>query len=71
MLRFILRRTTRDQGDVSTGLYTVDADVPSLERELIRGGYGGGPNGDDFERTAVFGVEVLPASPPVPSKEKD
>jgi hypothetical protein len=59
MLRFVLTRYNRDQGHVSRMTLTVDADVPQLEKEITRGGYGSGPNGDDFEYAEVTGVEVL------------
>lgn len=58
MLRFMLEKTTRDQGYVSTGLYTLDLDVPELEKELRSGGYGAGPNGDDFTHSKLIGIEV-------------
>jgi hypothetical protein len=63
MLRFILKRYNRDNGHVSQILLTVDADVPELQREIQRGGYGSGPNGDDFQYAEVVGVEVLKDKP--------
>ena len=58
MIRFIAKRTVRDQGCVSEHLETLDANVPELEKFLLRGGFGGGPNGDDFDKTVLIGVEV-------------
>lgn len=60
MLRFVLTRYNRDQGHVSRATLTVDADVPELETEIKRGGYGSGPNCDDFLYAEVVGVEILP-----------
>lgn len=57
MIRFILETTTRDQGHVYVSLSTVDAECPELEGQLRRGGYGSGPNGDDFEYWKVIGAE--------------
>jgi hypothetical protein len=69
MLRFILKTVTRDQGDVRTETSTVDvSSCPELERELMHGGYGGGPNGDDFSYTQVLGVEVRAESKKEPEK---
>lgn len=68
MLRFVLTRYNRDQGHVSRQTLTVDADVPELQRAIQNGGYGGGPNGDDFQYAEVTGVEVLPE--PSPQKGK-
>jgi hypothetical protein len=59
MLRFVLTRYNRDQGHVSRTVLTVDAEVPILEREITRGGYGSGPNGDDFQYAEVVSVEVI------------
>lgn len=62
MLRFVLTRYNRDQGHVSRVTLTVNADVPTLEREITRGGYGGGCDNDDFQYAEVVGVEVLPTA---------
>ncbi len=59
MLRFILSKETRNQGYVGKDLCTLDVDCPQLEKILRSGGYGAGPDGDDFEHTILVGVEVL------------
>lgn len=59
MIRFICRVVNRDQGHVKTDLVTVEAEVPALEKMLLRGGYGSGPDGDDFEYGELIGAEVI------------
>lgn len=57
MLRFILKRTIRDNisgGYESEAFVTVDVNVPEVERLLCRGGYG--ENG--FDATRLIGVEI-------------
>lgn len=58
MVRIIVERITRDQGTVFYGHETVDVESPELEK-LLNGGYGGGPNGDDFTYVKVIGAEIL------------
>ena len=57
MLRFILKQ--RVKNDISgvefERLYTIDVDVPEVERALDSGGYG--ENG--YDRTDLVGVEIL------------
>lgn len=57
MLRFILRRKTRDNesGLEGEGFYTIDADVPELERALGSGGIGH----QGYDVTELIGVEQL------------
>lgn len=38
---------------------TENAEVPALESVLRRGGQGGGPNGDAFQRFELIAVELL------------
>lgn len=57
-VRFIFERTVRDQGDVRKTYVTVDAECDAVEKVLTRGGWGGGPNGDDFDITKLVGAEV-------------
>lgn len=61
MLRFILRRETRDHHNdfASTAHITYDAQVPELEMMLRKGG--SGPYG--FDSTHLVGVEVLDDTP--------
>lgn len=56
-LRFILRRKLHDahSGATHEGLFTIDAEVPELERALDRGGYGAGQG---YDLTELVGVEV-------------
>ncbi len=58
MLRFVILRKYRDAltGLETEGLYTVDAECPELEREMIGGGYG--ENGYDVRE--LKGAEILP-----------
>lgn len=60
MLRFILKRSFRDDISQCCGesLITVDCDVPALEELLRRGGYG--PSG--FDRYDLQGAEVRSGS---------
>jgi len=56
MLRFILKNTyscelTGDSGEI---LKTIDIDLPLLEEELKKGGFG--ENG--FDKTELIGVEI-------------
>jgi hypothetical protein len=70
MIRFILKHENRYGGYVSDDLETLDVDCPELEKVLTRGGYGGGPDGGDFDRTRLIGAEVRPGAAPS-SREKD
>ena len=58
MVRFIIRRVTRDMGHVSNQLSTRDIECQELEAILRQGGRGGGPDGDDFEYCELVGAEV-------------
>lgn len=58
MVRIIVERITRDQGTVFSGHETVDVESPELET-LLNGGFGGGPNGDDFTYVRVIGAQRL------------
>jgi len=56
MVRFILRHTRADAmcGTHSTGLYTLTAECPAIEREITRGGFGE----YGWETVDVVGAEV-------------
>jgi len=58
MIRFIAKRKIRNIGDVTETLETLDIEVPALESWLTRGGFGGGPDNDDFDYTLLIGAEV-------------
>lgn len=58
MLKFVVEITSRDQGYVYSRLVVVEAECPELEKVVHQGGYGGGPNGDDFLVTRILGAEV-------------
>ena len=55
-LRFIIKRRQLSECMDRDDLYTIDADVPELERALRSGGYG--PGGCDSH--TLLGVEILP-----------
>lgn len=57
MLRFIVRRKTRDNesGYEGESHFTIDANVPELERALGSGGIGH----HGYDVTELVGVEVL------------
>lgn len=61
MLRFIFRHSTKDQnnGFETSGLVTLDIDVPEVENMLTRGG--SSEAGYDF--TDIEDIEVLPKKP--------
>lgn len=59
MLRFILRRKTRDEyngGFEHESFETIEINVPELESLLTRGG--SGPSG--YDATSLVGIEVSP-----------
>jgi hypothetical protein len=58
-IRLIIKNTNRDQGHVRVELETYVIDHAGLESILRRGGFGGGPNGDDFLYSEVIGAEVV------------
>lgn len=57
MIRFILRRAIKDSNSSYEGatFYTLDVDVPELEKQLTRGGLGE----DGYEIVTLFDVEVI------------
>lgn len=62
MLRFIIERKTLDSSTQMTtvGHYTIDSEVPELEDELTRGGFGDG----GYDMCRLIGVEVLAEDAP-------
>jgi hypothetical protein len=57
MLRFILRlrETSEELGGTRERMFTIDAELPQVEQQLVRGGIG--PMGSEY--VDVVGVEVL------------
>jgi hypothetical protein len=61
MLRFIVKRRTYQgmcRDSVFTSFETVDCQVPELEAVLLRGGWGGGPDNENFDQSELVNVEV-------------
>ena len=58
MIRFIFKNSRRDcvSGWEGSQLFTIDIEVPEIERALTAGGYGE----SGYDRTELIGVEILP-----------
>jgi hypothetical protein len=69
MLRFIIKRDTFDETNHMRRErhYTLDLDVPELEQELTRGGYG--ESGHDI--SGLMAVEVLPPNAAVHGRDHE
>lgn len=59
MIRFILRHNRTIGREVLRDLFTVDAEVPELERHLLRGGFDFAE--ERFAFVELVGVEVIEA----------